>query len=127
MHCSRLGRCCNCSLTSTRLLLRLQYGDVVRPLQRPELFRSTLLKPPRGILLYGKPGNGKTMLAKVRGIAPHAVPASSCCVQSPSNAPCVLQALAKESGAAFINLQASMLQNKWCVSLCSAHCYCCIL
>ena len=29
---------------------------------------------------------------------------------------CVLQALAKESGAAFINVQASALQSKWCGS-----------
>ena len=31
---------------------------------------------------------------------------------------CLTQALAKESGAAFINVQASALQSKWCVLRC---------
>ena len=37
---------------------------VVRPLQHPELYRSSLVGQVKGVLLYGPPGTGKTMLAK---------------------------------------------------------------
>lgn len=62
--------------------------SVIHPLTMPHLYSSTssLLTAPSGVLLYGPPGCGKTMLAK---------------------------ALASESGACFINLHISTLTEKW--------------
>ncbi|MCI4392935.1 hypothetical protein PGIGA_G00151530 [Pangasianodon gigas] len=61
--------------------------SVILPFQKRHLFRgSKLFQPPRGVLLYGPPGCGKTLIAK---------------------------ATAKASGCQFINLQASTLTDKW--------------
>merc|ERR1719238_371507 len=34
------------------------------PLTRPELYEEVGIKPPKGVILYGEPGTGKTLLAK---------------------------------------------------------------
>ncbi|KXJ11447.1 ATPase family AAA domain-containing protein 1 [Exaiptasia diaphana] len=60
---------------------------VILPFKQRDIFEgSALLSPPKGVLLYGPPGCGKTMIAK---------------------------ATAKEAGCRFLNLQVSSLTDKW--------------
>ncbi|MEA2055291.1 MAG: CDC48 family AAA ATPase, partial [Candidatus Thermoplasmatota archaeon] len=56
------------------------------PLTKPEVFKKMGIKPPRGVLLYGAPGTGKTLLAK---------------------------AVAHESKANFISIKGPEVMSKW--------------
>lgn len=58
---------------------------VILPIRRPELFQGEILKPCKGLLLFGPPGTGKSMLA---------------------------EAVAKEAGASFINIAPSKMTSK---------------
>ncbi len=40
------------------------YEAIILPLTKPDLFRELGIEPPKGVLLYGPPGCGKTLLAR---------------------------------------------------------------
>mmetsp|Transcript_19128 Transcript_19128/g.53540 ORF Transcript_19128/g.53540 Transcript_19128/m.53540 type:complete len:471 (+) Transcript_19128:160-1572(+) len=74
------------SIADLQVAKRTLHEAVVLPALRPDLFSGPLRSPCRGILLYGPPGNGKTLLGK---------------------------ALASEAGTCFFSISASSLTSKW--------------
>jgi transitional endoplasmic reticulum ATPase len=62
------------------------HAAVVLPSRHPDLFRQAGIRPPKGILLSGPSGTGKTLVAR---------------------------ALANESGLSFITADAAMIFSKW--------------
>ncbi|KAG6545174.1 hypothetical protein Mapa_013286 [Marchantia paleacea] len=75
------------SIGGLELVKQSLHELVILPLQRPDLFQhGKLLRPQKGVLLFGPPGTGKTLLAK---------------------------AIAKESQAVFINVRIATLMSKW--------------
>lgn len=75
------------SIAGLESVIQEMRETVILPIQRKELFAdSQLTQAPKGVLLHGPPGCGKTLIAK---------------------------ACAKEAGTRFINLDVSILTDKW--------------
>lgn len=91
------------------------------PVKYPQLFTG-LLSPWKGVLLFGPPGTGKTMLAKVRASLYDRADGRPGAwggdvreggVQRSPSAPLRVQAVATECQTTFFNISASTIVSKW--------------
>lgn len=72
-------------------VLCVSFRELVElPLRHPQLFKTIGVKPPKGILLYGPPGSGKTLIAR---------------------------AVANETGATFYIINGGLLGSACCTAL----------
>ena len=82
------------------------HDAVELPFLHPELFRSYDLKPPKGVLLYGPPGCGKTLIAK-------AVAHSLASKTLRGDCPCLDTEAPESPRAYFLNIKGPELLNKY--------------